>query len=250
MKKISFIILFFTFLTQVSLSAEPARIITSIFPVADIIRNIAGPIAEVKFIIKQGDDPHTFSLTPQIIRESGAADICVMVGDNFDGWLLDMVKSGGNSKMKVINLCKELKYEGQDPHIWLSPGQVLKIIKVLKNYLIEYFPDEKESILRNYLNYYRDIQNLDKHIRKDMASFSNKSFIASHSALFYFARDYGLVQSDIIIEHHGVEPSPKDLARIIDKVKATDIRVIINTGESDSSVTRKIAQETKSRLVN
>lgn len=248
-RALSSVILFVLFLHP-GLEAAKIRVVTSIFPVADMVRNILKNGEDTAFLIRRGQDPHTFSVTPRTIREFGEADICVAVGSNFDGWIMEALRSSQNREVRVINLCREMKCEDRDPHIWMSPKRALKIIEVLKNGLIGMYPERTEIILKNYLNYYRELQNLDKHIQRELSGLTNRKFVASHSALSCFAEDYGLVQLDVIMDHHGVEPSPHKVASLIGRIREHRIASVISTGEADSALARRIAQEAKVRLMN
>lgn len=243
MKRTLSSVLFFLFFLHAGLEAANIKIITSIFPIADMARNLMKNGEDTRFLISRGQDPHAFTVTPRTIKEFNEADICVAVGSNFDGWIVDALKSGRNSELPVINLCREMKCENKDPHIWMSPMRALKIIEVLKNGFISIFPERTEIILKNYLNYYRELQNLDKRIRREFSGLTNRKFIASHSALYHFAEDYGLVQTGVLITHHGVEPSPREVAGLVSRIRDEKISTLISTGESDTAFTRRIAQE-------
>ena len=75
---------------------------------------------------------------------------------------------------------------------------------------------------------------------------SPKAFLIYHPALTYFAEDYGWTQ--ISIETDGKEPSPAQLARIIQACKEKQVRTIFVQQEFDRKNAELIAKETGTRI--
>ncbi len=66
---------------------ERPLIYGSFFPVADIVANVAGDIAEVRSFMTVGGQPHLWEPTPRDIQKLSRADLLVVNGANLEPWL-------------------------------------------------------------------------------------------------------------------------------------------------------------------
>ncbi|CAN5589627.1 N/A [soil metagenome] len=89
--------------------AQPT-VITSIHPVYDLTRQIAGDHAEVVRVLPPGMSPHTFDPTPRDVARIAEADLVIMVGGyGIDGWLQGLVEASGSSA-PVVELFEEIEF--------------------------------------------------------------------------------------------------------------------------------------------
>ncbi len=72
---------------------EKLVIATSIFPVYDMAKNIAGDDVEVILMLPSGSSPHTFEATPKQIEELSDVDLAFLIGHDLDIWSEDMLPS-------------------------------------------------------------------------------------------------------------------------------------------------------------
>ena len=61
----------------------------TIFPVYDIVRQIAGDKAEVSLLLAPGESPHTFNMTPSIQQTISESAIVFGIGEGLDEWIVD-----------------------------------------------------------------------------------------------------------------------------------------------------------------
>ena len=83
--------------------AQPT-VITSIHPIYDLTRQVAGEHADVVRILPPGASPHTFDPTPRDVARMARADVVVLVGGyGVDAWLTELVEaSGGNAPLVTL----------------------------------------------------------------------------------------------------------------------------------------------------
>ena len=121
------------------------HIVTTIFPVYDWLKNVAGEGGgmEITMLLDSGVDLHSFQPTAQDILKISTCDMFVYVGGESDAWVEDALKTATNKDMVVLDLMEELgdlakeeeavegmeaheeedhEEEGPeyDEHIWLS----------------------------------------------------------------------------------------------------------------------------------
>ena len=92
-------------------SADHIRIITTIFPEYDWVRNVLGenPAGiDLTLLIDNGVDPHSFQPSVEDIMKIGTCDLLVYVGGESDKWVADVLKQPGSERVKQLNLMQIL----------------------------------------------------------------------------------------------------------------------------------------------
>ncbi|GBU07046.1 zinc ABC transporter substrate-binding protein [Bacteroidales bacterium] len=135
---------------------------------------------------------------------------------------------------------------GVDPHIWSSPREAKLLAQNMCKELIDLDPDHKSIYEANLVELEKKIVDTDSTISGLLRSGSQKSFIIFHPALSYFADYYGLKQFSIEID--GKEPSPDQLARLIDTSRKEGIKTVFIQQEFDQKNAEIMAKETKSKM--
>ena len=87
---------------NVALNNKP-RVIASIFPIYDIVKNIAGQEVNVILVLPPGASPHTFDYTPSQIKESLGAGAMFTVGHNIDAWALSLAKAAEINNVIILD---------------------------------------------------------------------------------------------------------------------------------------------------
>ncbi|MBP5156913.1 MAG: zinc ABC transporter substrate-binding protein, partial [Treponema sp.] len=98
-------------LAAAGMAFAKTKIVTTIFPEYDWVREIAGDKAkdaEITLLIGNGVDLHSYQLSVKDIAKISTADIFIYVGGESDEWVDDVLKNAKNKDMKVINLMEVL----------------------------------------------------------------------------------------------------------------------------------------------
>ena len=87
------------------------RVVTTIFPEYDWVREILGDKAdnaEVTMLLDNGADLHSYQPTADDIVKISECDLFIYVGGESDDWVDDVLKNAANKNMKVVNLLEAL----------------------------------------------------------------------------------------------------------------------------------------------
>lgn len=98
-------------LAAAGMAFAKTKIVTTIFPEYDWVREIAGDKAknaEITLLIDSGIDLHSYQPSIKDIAKISTADIFIHVGGESDAWVHDVLKNAKNKDMKVINLMEVL----------------------------------------------------------------------------------------------------------------------------------------------
>ena len=96
---------------QENIDEEVIRVVTTIFPEYDWVRQIAGEEIshiDLTMLLDNGVDLHSYQPTADDIAKISDCDLFIYVGGESDEWVEDALKEAVNKDMKVINLLEVL----------------------------------------------------------------------------------------------------------------------------------------------
>jgi len=65
---------------------EKLPIVSSIYPVADMVRQVGGAHVDVTVVLPAGASPHTFEPKPSMLKKFSSAKIFFMIGAGLEFW--------------------------------------------------------------------------------------------------------------------------------------------------------------------
>ena len=134
-----------------------------------------------------------------------------------------------------------------DSHIWFSIVNAKLILTTIKKAFLKLYPQEKETINRNYGFYLAYLDDLHKQLADTFIDKKIKSLFITHPSWAYFAKDYHLEQ--FILEKHGQQPSTKHFCLYLDNLKKEKNKFILVTPETPISITRKLSKENNVKII-
>ena len=199
-----------------SAADEKIRIVTTIFPEYDWVREILrdkADSAEITMLLDNGVDLHSYQPTADDIIKLSDCDLFVYVGGESDGWVEDALKSAANKDRKVIHLLdvlgdsvkEEETVEGMqeeeedhgekeyDEHVWLSLKNAKTLVGAISAALQEIDPDNKDAYAANADAYGQKLSALDAEYQKAVSAGTYKTLLFGDRFPFrYLVDDYGL----------------------------------------------------------
>jgi ABC-type Zn uptake system ZnuABC Zn-binding protein ZnuA len=109
--------------------------------------------------------------------------------------------------------------------------------------LVELDPGGAPVYAENAAIFVGELQDLDRELANEIGTWSQRSFIAFHPAWIYFATRYGLVQAAVVEETPGREPSPAELAGIIDTARRIGARAVFAEPQLPPGIAETLAEE-------
>ncbi|NLP04655.1 zinc ABC transporter solute-binding protein [Candidatus Fermentibacteria bacterium] len=205
----------------------------SIAPQAWVVEGIAGESAEVVVCVPAGADPHSYEPGPEVMRALSEADLYLTIGLPFEDQWLPRLRSA-NPDMRVEQMDAglprlmadghghihsdgdpaEAEYGHPDPHVWMSCSNMRRMARNAAAVLDEIAPETAPARASNLARTLAEIDSVEARVRAILAEAGGRAFIALHPAYAYFADEFGLEQ--IALEVEGAEPTPSQLAEIID----------------------------------
>lgn len=243
-------------------SSDKVQVVATLFPMYDWVKQIGGDKVEVSLLLSGGAGAHDVSFTPQAAIQLSQADLLIMNGAGLETYLDTAELENGNSNLTIIKMDSaitdgiELDEEEKEehplsrfnPHIWLSPEQVIKQARLIQQTLITIDPDNTAYYQEQGQKYLTELAALDAKYTSTTAEFSQKSFIAFHDAMPYVARDYGLEQIAVIEDFPGTAPSPQDIVNLHSIITNTGVNIIFTEPQFSPQVAQTLAADTGAKL--
>ena len=202
--------------------AGKIRVVTTIFPIYDWVREIAGDTGntEITLLLDSGVDLHSFQPSAQDILKVATCDLFIYVGGESDEWAEDALAEAVNPDMVVISLVEALgenakaeeivegmeaeeeEEEGEegeeeepeiDEHVWLSLRNAQVFTSAIADALAQKDPANADSYRANAEAYGAKLAALDAAYAEAVDSAAHKTLLFGDRFPFrYLTDDYGL----------------------------------------------------------
>ena len=217
-------------------------VVASFYPLYFITSEIGGEKIEVKNMTPAGVEPHDYEPTARDMMDIQRAKLLILNGGKFEAWGEKINEDLKNTGVIVVEAGQGL-FEGNDPHVWLSPELVKKQSRIILESLVQINPvnevyyNEKAKILDDKLN------KLQTEYLSGLVSCQRREFVTSHDAFGYLASEFGLTQVPIAGLTPEEEPSTKLLTEIVRFVKEREIKYIFFERLASPKLAETIAEE-------
>ena len=254
-------------------AAEPVKVIASFSILADMVAEVGRGHVEVRSLVGPNGDAHVYEPTPADARDTAAADLIVMNGLGFEGWLYRLIQASGYSGPLAVATAgvtpvafgeeaaaaspvgdgqqqaedgHEQALGAVDPHAWQSIANAQIYVKNISKALCEVDPQDCAEYEANAAAYSGELASVDASIRSGfaMVPVERRKVITTHDAFGYFARAYGLT----FLAPQGVstdaEASAADVAMLINQIRGEGVSAIFFENISDPRLIEQIVRET------
>jgi zinc/manganese transport system substrate-binding protein len=232
---------------------EPVRIVASFSILGDFVKNVGGDRVDVTTLVGPDSDVHVYVPPPADARKIAGAKLIVINGLGLEGWLprLLQLSSEKTPIVTATNGVAPLRLGSEaDPHAWQSVANAKKYAANIRDGLIAVSPADAELFGKNADAYLAKLDALDSEVRKAVAQIpqGKRKVISTHDAFGYFASAYGVQFIAPLGVSTETEASAKDIAGIIEQIRAEKIPAVFLERMSDPRLIRRISAETGARV--
>ena len=236
------------------------KVVTTTTQVTALAKVVGGDNIELSGILNAGVDPHEYEVTPGDLRAFADAQVIVKNGVGLEKSLDKAIENSGTKAFivdasKGVKLRKGDEQEPQgDPHIWHSVPNAIIMLNNIRDGLAQSDPAHTSSYKANAASYEMKLNDLDQYILQQIASIptANRKFVSNHDAFGYYVDRYGLtfVGSVIPSMDTSFQPSAKELADLVEAIKAQNVRAVFSESSVNPSLVKQIAQEAGVKIVD
>ena len=228
---------------------DRVAVVASIAPLADLVREVGGPKVQVTQMVPLGSNPHTFEPTPAQMKAVSQAQLLVLNGAGLEHWAEDVLQAAQNPDLRVLELAEGLPMLDRNPHLWLNPRYMMQFADKVAAALADLDPDNATYYRERAAVYRAELERLDKDIREALAQVPTRKVVTLHAAWDYFADAYGLEVVAVIETTPGREPSPAEIAALVELMRREEVSVIIVETQPTPPAAQVVADETGARVV-
>jgi zinc transport system substrate-binding protein len=223
------------------------KIVTSIFPFADLARRVGGDRVEVISLVPPGASEHTWEPTPRLVANVIGTRVFYRVGAGFEPWVEKLLEASGSTFVTVdgsegVDLLHETATSA-NPHYWLDPLAMKAGVTRLVVVLAGLDPDHASDYRARGARTLADLDALSAEILGRTSRFASRRLVTFHEAWDYFARRYGLTVAGTLEEFPGKEPGPRHLAALVRTIREENIRAVFAEPQFSSKAADVVAQE-------
>ncbi len=262
-----FIVLAGSFSACAERSQEPSRmkklkVITTIFPLYDMARNIGADKAEVTLLLPPGMEAHSFEPKPSDIVKINEADIFVYTGKFMEPWAEDVIRGAVNKNLIVVDASLGTKMipvvfhdadepaGSPDPHIWLDFDNAKIMVKNIAQAFLLKDSADRDFYEQKANDYSNKLTGLDTLYKTTLATCKDKEIVyGGHYAFGYLARRYGLKYLSAQGVSPDAEPTANDLVRLVEQIKKNKVRYIFYEELTSPKIAETIAGETNAKML-
>jgi len=246
-------------------AAGEVRVVTTVAPITSLVAAIVGAGGAVRGIVPEGTNSHTFEPPPSVAEALADADVVFMNGLQLEEPARALARSNMRDAPLVL-LGDAVLEEGEyiydfsfprsggkpNPHVWTDPTRAQEYAGVILDTMVEVDPAGEALYRRNHAALVERIGALHEAMTAAVATIppENRRLLTYHDSFPYMADTYGLTVVGAIQPRDFTEPTPREVARLIDQVRDESIPAVFGSEVFPSPVLEQIGRETGARYVD
>jgi ABC-type Zn uptake system ZnuABC Zn-binding protein ZnuA len=245
-------------------AGEKLRVIATTTIVGDVVRQVGGDAIALTVLLPAGTDPHTFEATPRDVAAISQAHVVIANGAGLEEFLGKLIQNaGGNVPVvqasegiplrQLTESERENPDQGNDPHTWFSPANVITWTHNIARALGVLDPANRDAYTANAAAYERSLNELDAWIKAEVETIppARRKLVTDHRTFGYFADRYGFQVVGTVIASFSTaaEPSAQEIARLEEQVRREQVPAIFVGTTANPNLAQRIARDTGIRLV-
>ncbi|MDG4903927.1 MULTISPECIES: zinc ABC transporter substrate-binding protein AztC [unclassified Mesorhizobium] len=247
--------------------AAPLKVVASFTVIADFAKNVGGDRVNITTIVGPDGDAHVYEPTPADAVAMAGADVVLVNGLHFEGFLQRLVDTSA-TKATIVTLTKGVTpiafkpefadadaAEGagtgggktvNDPHAFQSIANAKIYVKNIADAFCAADSAGCDSYKANAAAYTQKLGALEGEVTTAIQAIpeAKRVVITSHDAFGYFEHAYGLT----FLAPQGIstdsEPSAADVAKLVNQVKEDKAAAIFIENITNPRLIEQIASET------
>lgn len=238
-------------------------IVTTVAPITSIVANVAGDRATIEGLVPEGTNSHTFDPPPSAAAVLSEADVVFINGLQLEEPTKELAEANMPEGASLVELGTEVLPESEyiydfsfpkedgkpNPHLWTDPTWAIRYAEVVRDTLSETDPDNATYYAENFTAFATQATALSDALRADQETIpeGQRELLTYHDAYAYFAKTYGWTVIGAIQPENFEDPTPREVADLIDQIKAEQVPVIFGSEVFPSAVLEEVGRATGAR---
>ena len=216
-------------------------VVASLYPLAFAAEQVAAADVRVDDLTPPGAEPHDLELTARDVGRLQKAALVLYVGHGFQPAVEDALEGRGGESLDVLEVARPLRSaRGPDPHVWLDPLRFAAVARAIARQLGD--PATAGPFVTR-------LRALDQDYRRGLSRCARRTLVTSHAAFGYLAARYRLRQVPLLGLAPETEPTPRELARLVDTVRRSGASTVFTEPLAPPALADTVARETGAAVV-
>ena len=239
-------------------------VVTTVSPITSIAADVIGDLADIRGVVPEGTNSHTFEPSPSVSEVLERADVVFANGLQLEEPTLALARDvAGDATIvelgdRIVSPDEYLydfsfpEEEGKpNPHLWTDPTLAKGYARYIAETMSEVDPGNAETYEANRAEFDEIVDELDEALRTalDTVPEENRKLVTYHDAYAYWARTYGWTVVGAVQPEDFGAPSPRAVADLIDQIRAEGVPAVFGSEVFPSPVLETIAAETGAEYV-
>jgi ABC-type Zn uptake system ZnuABC Zn-binding protein ZnuA len=238
---------------------------TTVSPMTSIAANIGGDLVDIRGIVPEGTNSHTFEPDPSVAGLLSEADLILVNGLKLEDPTMELAQANKRADTEIVELgnavLPESEYiydfsfpesEGKpNPHLWTDPVLAGEYATVMAKKFSELDPENAAAYDANLKAFLAKTAALADALEADQASVPGGiKLVTYHDAYAYVGQRYGWDVVGAIQPSNFAEPTPSEVAALIDQIKAEKVSAVFGSEVFPSPVLEEIANEAGAQYID
>jgi ABC-type Zn uptake system ZnuABC Zn-binding protein ZnuA len=242
------------------------NVATTVAPISSIVRNVGGTRIDVHGVVPDGTNSHTFEPAPSDAILLSNADLVIVNGLDLEDPTIALAEANLKEGAEIYSLGDKTitpeeyaydfsfpKEEGHpNPHLWPNVPFAMRYAELGAAKLAERDPANADYYNQNLAAYLAVLTQLDQAILTAVQTIpeGQRKLLTYHDSWAYFARHTGMTVIGAAQPSDFSEPSPREVAGLIDQIKAENVPAVFGSEVFPSDVLEQIADEAGATYVD
>ncbi len=271
----AFALAFATAFALPATAQDKLNVVATFSILGDFARQVGGDRIELTTLVGPDGDAHVYQAKPADAAAVTKADVVVVNGLNFEGFMTRLVEASG-TKAPIIEASDGVEtieggedHEGEearagadahrhetgpagdehgdtDPHAFQSVPNARVYVRNIAEAFCAADAADCETYKANAAAYDKTLAGLDQEIRSTVAAIpeARRTIITSHDAFGYFGHEYGLKLLAPVGVSTEAEASAADIASLVRQVREEKASAIFLENVANPKLMEQVAAET------
>ena len=233
---------------------------TTVSPITSIVSRVGGDCVDVRGIVPEGTNSHTFEPAPAVAALLSDADVVFINGLKLEDPTLAMAEANMADGAELVELgtvaLPEEDYifdfsfpeeHGKpNPHLWTDPTYAIVYADIVREVLSERDPECADQMQENFEAFAAQAEELAEAVRLDQQTVpaGGLKLVTYHDAYAYFAENFGWQVVGAVQPSDFADPTPSEVVTLIEQIRTEGVPTIFGSEVFPSNVLEEVGNET------